>query len=157
MRLIISIGFIFITLTTFGQKNIRKAYILVDGKPTSYKEYKEIDLTKFPEIKVLAGNDETIKIFGKKAKNGVVHLKSSSFIDNQRNLLDGLKKEFEENKLETTLLVINGIPLDNSKISMDTINKLTTETVEIISVPDVGTTFNHRNKKVIVIMTNVTI
>lgn len=157
MRVLFSIAFTLLTLTTFGQKNVRKAYILTDGKPTTYKEYKKTDLTKFPEIKILAGNEDIIKIFGKKAKNGIVHLKSSGFIDNQKDLLNELKKEFEENKLETTLLVINGVPMDSSQISSDTINKLNAENIEIIFVPDMDTIFNHRNKKVIVVTTNVTI
>lgn len=90
-------------------------------------------------------------------KQRIVHLKSNAFIDSQKNLLDGLKRESEENKLVTTLLVVNGVPWDSSQISIETINKLNSETVEIISVPDVGTTFNHRNKKVIVITTNMII
>lgn len=155
MRILISISLILFALTTFGQKNIRKAYILVDGKPISYQDYKTLNLTQFPEIKVLAGNDETIKIFGKKAKNGIVHLKTRSFLDNQKSVLDELRKEYETNNLETTLLVINGVPFDSNQVSKEAINKLNSETVEIISVPDIGTTLNHRNKKVIVITTNV--
>jgi hypothetical protein len=154
MRTLITIIFLLGTLTTFGQKNIKKAYILVDGKPITYKEYKQIDPTKFAEIKVSAGNDELVGLFGKKAKDGIVHLKSSGFLDNQHKLLDDLINEFKENRIETTLLIINGIPYDRSQISNDRINKLNYETVELIAVPEnTGTTFNH--KRIIVIQTNV--
>ena len=46
----------------------RKAYILIDGKETSYKEYKKIDPTKFAEIHVLPGKDEIIRLFGRKSQ-----------------------------------------------------------------------------------------
>jgi hypothetical protein len=84
-------------------------------------------------------------------------LKTSPFLDSQKSLLNELRKEFETNNLETTLLVINGVPFDSNQISKEAIDKLNNETVEIIAVPDMGTTFNHRNKKVIVITTNVEI
>jgi c-di-GMP-related signal transduction protein len=51
MRLLICISFILFALTTFGQKNIRKAYILVDGKPTSYKDYKNLISLSFQRLR----------------------------------------------------------------------------------------------------------
>src|SRR5688572_29457428 len=110
MRTFITFLFGLISLTTFGQKEIRKAYILVDGKVTSYEEYKKLDLTKFATVTVLAGNKENVRLFGKKAKKGVVHLRTREFNDNQIELLKDLKAEFDENRIETTLIVINGVP-----------------------------------------------
>lgn len=155
MRSLITLLLIISTLTTFGQRAVKRSYILVDGHETTYDEYKKLDLTKFAEINVLADKDLTIRLFGKKAKHGVVHLRTKEFNDRQKKLIKDLKTEFEENRIETTLIVINGIPYDREQFQKDKINKIEYRTVEWIVIPEPTELMNH--KKVIVIQTNVEI
>jgi hypothetical protein len=155
MRILTSFLFVLFTSTTFGQKEVKKAYIFVDGKETTYQEYKTLDLTKFASITVLARNDENRKLFGKKAKHGIVHLRTKEFNDQQKKIIADLKAEFEENRIETTLIMINGIPYDRDQFQKDKIGKIEFGTVEWIVIPEPTELMNH--KKVIVIQTNVEI
>jgi hypothetical protein len=141
-----------IPASIFGQKNIKKALILVDGKATTYKEYKALDLTKYPEIKIIPGNIATIGIFGKKAKNGVIHLKTAKFIDNQKKVLDDLFDEIKSDRVETTLFVINGIPFDREQFKLKLAN-LTYDVVEEIKILEDNRTFSN-HKRIIIIQTN---
>ena len=155
MRTSITFLLVISALATFGQRTVKRSYILVDGQETTYHEYKKLDLTKFAEINVLAEKDLTLRLFGKKAKHGVVHLRTREFNDRQQKLIKDLKAEFNENRIETTLIVINGIPYDREQFQKDKINKIQYGTVEWISIPKPTELMS--NKKVIVIQTNVEI
>jgi hypothetical protein len=151
--LIISLLFILSTLSVFGQRSVKNAYILVDGHEKSYKEYKKLNLTKFAEINVLAEKEQTIQVFGKKAKHGVVHLRTREFNDKQKKIINDLKAEFRENRVETTLIVINGVPYDRDQFQQQKIERIDYGTVEWIAILEDTGMLNH--KKVVVIQTNV--
>jgi hypothetical protein len=151
--LIISLLFILSTLSVFGQRSVKNAYILVDGHEKSYKEYKKLNLTKFAEINVLAEKGQTIQVFGKKAKHGVVHLRTREFNDKQKKIINDLKAEFRENRVETTLIVINGVPYDRDQFQQQKIERIDYGTVEWIAILEDTGMLNH--KKVVVIQTNV--
>ena len=161
MRTVLISLFLLVTQATFGQKNIKKAWILRDGKEISYTEYKQIDPTQFAEINVVPGDKKHVRLFGKKSKKGLVHLKTKEFIENQKTLLGNLKTEFRNGGQETTMLVINGIPFERN----DKLNKLVidlkTHEVEWILIPESllnrQPLFNNSDKRVKVIQTNVEI
>jgi len=52
-----------------------KPLIIVDGKEISYKKFKKIDTNKIESVNVLKG-DNAIEKYGKKAKNGVIVVKT---------------------------------------------------------------------------------
>lgn len=153
--------FLIITVTTFGQKNIKNSWIVKDGKEISYAEYNQRDPTEFSEINVIPGNEKTVRLFGKKSKKGIVHLKTKEFIGNQKVLFDNLKTEFRNGGQETKMLVINGIPYVRNdkldKIVMD----LKADEVEWIIIPESllnqEPVFNNSDKRVKVVQTNVDI
>jgi hypothetical protein len=155
MRTSLTFLLVISALASFGQRTVKKSYVLVDGQETTYDEYKKLDLTKFAEINVLAEKDLTLRLFGKKAKHGVVHLRTKEFNDQQKKLIKDLKTEFDENRIETTLIVVNGIPYDREQFQKDKINKIEYRIVEWIAIPKPTELMN--NKKVIVIQTNVDI
>lgn len=153
MRILITFLFITFTLTAFGQRSVKKCYIVVDGQETTYAEYKRLDLTEFAEINIIGEGNQALRLFGKKAKHGVVHLRTKEFNDQQKKLIEDLKAEFLENRTETTLIVINGIPYDRDQFKKEKIDGIDYQTIEWIVSPEPTELMN--NKKVIVIQTNV--
>lgn len=135
-KLCFVILFLSISIGSNAQKNLKKAYILRDGVEISYAEYRLVDPTRFSEIKILAGNKEIVKIFGKKAKRGIVHLKSYGFIETQKILLDSLVTGLKSNTLESVLIIINSVPYDSKLVPVGVINQLNYDTVEIIKISD---------------------
>jgi hypothetical protein len=160
MRTVLISLFLLVTLTTFGQKNIKKAWILRDGKEISYTEYKQIDPTQFAEINVIPGDKKHVRLFGKKSKKGIVHLKTKEFIENQKTLLDSLQTEFKSGGQETKMVVINGIPFDRTEKLDKIIINLKIEEIEWMFIPDSSYNtemFFHNGKNIKVIQTNVDI
>lgn len=161
MRTLLINIFLLVALTTFGQKSIKKAWILRDGKEIGYAEYKQIDPTQFSEINIIPGDKKSVRLFGKKSKKGIVHLKTKEFIENQKALLDNLKAEFSDGGQETKMLVINGIPFErNDKLDKIVMNLRTGE-VEWILIPESllnqQPVFYNGDKRVKVVQTNVDI
>jgi hypothetical protein len=161
MRPLLISLFIVVTLTTFGQKNIEKAWILRDGQEISFAEFKQNDPTNFSVINVIPGNKKTVKLFGRKSKRGIVHLKTHGFIENQNILFDKLKTEFKTGSQETKILVINGIPYDRNETLDKIIADLKIEDIEWIVIPEnslnTQPVFNNNDKRVKVIQTNTEI
>ena len=159
MKTILISLFLLVTLTASGQKNIKKAWILRDGREISYTEYKQIDPTQFAEINVIPGDKKHVRLFGKKSKKGIVHLKTKEFIENQKILLDNLKTEFRNGGQETKMLVINGIPFERSDELNKIVFDLKTDEVEWILIPESllnqQPVFNNSDKRIKVVQTNV--
>jgi hypothetical protein len=151
--------FLLTALTSFGQKSIKESWILKDGNEISYAEYKQLDPTRFSEINVIPGSKKTVGLFGKKSKKGILHLKTSQFIENQKVLFDDLKAEFRDGGQETKMLVINGIPYERNDKLDKIIMNLKADEVEWILVPESQLNqqpaFNNSDKRVKIIQTNV--
>jgi hypothetical protein len=82
-----------------------------------------------------------------------VHLRTREFNDKQKKIINDLKAEFRENRVETTLIVINGVPYDRDQFQQQKIERIDYGTVEWIAILEDTGMLNH--KKVVVIQTNV--
>jgi hypothetical protein len=136
-----------------AQRNIKKALIVVDGRSVTYKEYEALDPSQFSEIKVLSASKEHVKLFGKKSRRGIVHLKSRKFLDDQKLLYDQLLNELSENRTEP-ILILNGIPVERTKDLKNSLLKLPYEAIEWIVLLD--DTKGMNGQKTMIIQTNVT-
>lgn len=102
------------TSDVFGQK-LKKAIFYLDGEEIKYNEFqKTLKENKFEQINTIPGTKETVEIFGERAKNGVVHLKTTKFIQQQDSLILILQNEFRSNGKETKMIVLNGVPFERS-------------------------------------------
>ena len=141
------------TSTVFGQK-LKKAIFYLDGQEIKYSAFKKIlEDKKFEQINTIPGTKETTEIFGDRAKNGVVHLKTTKFILRQDSLIASLKKEFMDNGTGTKMVVINGVPFDRNDALEKSIIDMDDKTIEWIFIPG-NTDIFYPNKRVKVIQTN---
>jgi len=141
------------TSAVFGQK-LKKAIFYLDAQEIKYKTFQKLLEDKtFEQINTIPGTKETQEIFGERAKNGVVHLKTSKFILRQDSLITSLKKEFVHNGTETKMVVINGLPLDRNESLEKTIINMDDKTIKWIFIPD-NTDIFYPNKRVKFIQTN---
>ena len=84
------------------------------------------------------GTKETIEIFGDRAKNGVVHLKTTKFILRQNSLIASLKEEFIDKGTETKMVVINGLPFDRNEALEKLIIDMDDKAIESSLFSEVG-------------------
>ena len=141
------------TSTVVGQK-LKKAIFYLDGQEINYRTFKKMLQDKtFEQINTIPGTKETKEIFGDRAKDGVVHLKTTKFILRQDSLIASLKKEFIDKGTETKMVVINGLPFDRNEVLEKLIINMDDKTIEWIFIPD-NTDIFYTNKRVKVIQTN---
>jgi len=141
------------TSTVFGQK-LKKAIFYLDGKEIKYGTFKNIlEEKRFEQINTIPGTKETREIFGDRAKNGVVHLKTTKFILKQDSLINSLRKEFIDHGTETQMVVINGLPFDRNEALEKVVININDTAIEWIFIPD-NTDIFYPNKRVKVIQTN---
>jgi hypothetical protein len=113
-----------------GQK-LRKAIFFFDGDEINFSQYKRvIKAQKFEEINTIPGTEETVEIFGDKAKNGVVHFKTTKFIQQQDSALLNLKNEFRNKGIKTKTIVLNGVRFERNEAIENAILGLENKDIE---------------------------
>jgi hypothetical protein len=153
MRIYLQLSLVLLTVSAFGQKEIKKALIYLDSKSITYKEYKEYDLTGLSDVTVLADKEAAVNLFGQKAKNGVVLLRTNQFKDSLKIRLESLKKEIQTDGLENKFIVLNGVPVDQSDKTKSKLLELKFQQLEWITFPKPTDIIN--KTRTIVIQTNV--
>jgi hypothetical protein len=138
----------------FGQK-LKKAIFYLDGEEIKYKEFKRrLGEEKFEQINTIPGTKETVGLFGERAKNGIVHLKTTKFIHQQDSLILTLKNEFRDNGTETKMIVLNGVPFERSAELEKVVIELDKQDIEWLFIAANANNIFHTIGQIKVIQTN---
>lgn len=138
----------------FGQK-LKNAIFYLDGEEIKYKEFKrKLEEKKFEQISTIPGTKETVDVFGERAKNGVVHLKTTNFIRQQDSLILILKNEFRDDGTETKMIVLNGVPFERNAELEKVIIELDKQDIEWLFIAAKPDNIFHTMGQIKVIQTN---
>lgn len=126
----------------------KKSIYIFNDDFISYKEYVALDRKQVAETNFYENSEDTKKLYGKKAKHGVLILKSQDFIDSQMIWFKRLNDEISRNSKLPKLYLVNGIMLKRSSEIENWILTIPFGNIEYINYPknkDVSDTNNYRS------------